>query len=148
MLLAIPAASIAAFTHVAWDSFTHPDRWGSEHIDWLRTEHLGLLGAAWAQYVSGVVGLVVVCAWAVVELRSLPASDPRPQQALSPHALFGAIGVAGAVGVATAVNHMSSGLHSMAFHGVINSIITLVFAVTAVSIAWHLAVRQPARTSP
>jgi hypothetical protein len=146
-LLAIPAASIAAFTHVAWDSFTHPDRWGAEHAGWVQADHLGLAGFKWAQYVSGVLGLMVVCAWALIELRSLPADKPRQSRALGSYALVGAIGIAGAVGVATAIAKVPSGFHSMAFHGVINSIITVVLTVGFVSVAWHRAVREPAGTS-
>lgn len=146
-LLAVPAAAIGAATHIVWDSFTHAGRWGSENVGWLQTEHLGLVGLAWSQYVSGVVGLGVVCAWAIVELRSLPADKPRPPRALSPYALIGAIGIAGAVGVATAIAKVPDGLRWMAFHGVVNSIITGVLTVGAVSLTWHVAVRQRTGTS-
>ncbi len=146
-LLAIPAGSIAAFTHVAWDSFTHPDRWGSQRIGWLRTEHHGLLGYEWAQHASGVIGLLVVGAWAVIELRSLPADKERPPQALSPYALLATFVVAGGVGMAAAFAHVSQGLRWMAFHGVIDGIIAFVLTFTAVSIVWHVVVRHPARTS-
>jgi hypothetical protein len=43
---------VAPATHVFWDAFTHPGRWGPVHIEWLRTEHSGLLGLMWLQYVE------------------------------------------------------------------------------------------------
>ncbi|GAA3519752.1 DUF4184 family protein [Aeromicrobium panaciterrae] len=139
-LLAIPAASIAACTHIAWDSFTHDDRWGSDHVAWLRTDHWGMAGLKWAQYVSGVVGLVIVIAWALLELRSRRPDQPRPARALGPYALVAAIGIAGATGVSTAIVKVPHGLHSMAFHGVINSIVTAVLAVGVMSLIWRIAV--------
>ncbi len=132
-LLAIPAASIAACTHIAWDSFTHYDRWGSDHVSWLRADHWGMAGLKWAQYVSGVVGLLIVIAWALIELRSRRPDQPRPPRALGPYALITAIGIAGAVGAITAIVKVPAGLHSMAFNGVINSIITVVITVSAPS---------------
>lgn len=47
-LLAPVAAALGALTHVVWDTFTHPARWGSDRVGWLHTEHAGPLGTAWA----------------------------------------------------------------------------------------------------
>ncbi|MFE7408494.1 DUF4184 family protein [Isoptericola sp. NPDC057559] len=54
------AAGLGALTHVVWDSATHPGGWTVERVPWLHTPHAGLLGAQWAQYASGAVGLAVV----------------------------------------------------------------------------------------
>jgi hypothetical protein len=62
--------------------------------------------------------------------------------------LITAIVLAGVVGVATAIAKIPAGLHSMAFHGVVNSIITVVLTVGSVCLAWHAASRHPAGTSP
>ena len=36
-LLAPAAAVLGSVTHLAWDAFTHPGRWGVAHVAWLRT---------------------------------------------------------------------------------------------------------------
>src|SRR5436190_2277820 len=74
-LLVAPAASVGAATHFLWDSFTHPGRWGPNHIEWLRAEHVGLEGLRWSQYVSGVIGLAIVIWVSRAYVRSL---DPLP----------------------------------------------------------------------
>lgn len=139
-LLAMPAAVIAAATHIFWDSFTHADQWGYDRVAWLRTDHLGLSGLRWAQYGSAVIGLTVVIWYAVVELRSLPPERPRAPRALGPYALLGAIGVAAVAGLVTVVTAIPDGLYAMAFHGVVVSLITLAVTVLAVCLAWHRAV--------
>lgn len=140
------AAVIGASTHVVWDAFTHPGRWGPRHLPWLRADHLGLAGMTWAQYVSGVLGLLVV-GWAVVaHLRSLPPTDARlPAPALTPAALIAALAAAALAGLVSALLEVSSGLHSMAYHGVVNSLIVLVLGLVCVCMAWHLSGRPETR---
>ncbi len=147
-LLAIPAAAIAAATHIFWDSFTHADRWGYDRVTWLRTDHLGLSGLRWAQYGSALIGLAIVISYAVVELRWLPADDPRPPKALGTYALLGAFGTAAALGLATVVTAIPDGLYAMAFHGVVVSLITLAVTVLAVCLVWHVLVRLRRDESP
>jgi hypothetical protein len=58
------SACLGALTHVAWDLFTHNDRWGPRHIGWLRSEAVSLLGhsVTWAkvlQYASHTLGSAV-----------------------------------------------------------------------------------------
>jgi len=67
------AVVLGALTHVVWDSFTHAGRWGVDLVPWLHTEHLGLPGYTWAQYASGLLGLLVLLLWG---LRHLRAADP------------------------------------------------------------------------
>ena len=68
-------ACLGALTHVAWDLFTHDDRWGPRHIGWLRSEAVSVLGhsVTWAkvlQYASHTVGPVVAVLLLVRILRS------------------------------------------------------------------------------
>ena len=68
--LLVPAGvALGALSHVVWDAFTHPNRWGAQNVGWLHEMHGGLIGSAWAQYLSGALGVVVVGAWAVGSLR-------------------------------------------------------------------------------
>jgi Domain of unknown function (DUF4184) len=62
---AVPVAVvIGATTHVVWDAFTHHDRFGARQIELLTDVHAGPLGtwdgARYLQYLSSVVGLVVI----------------------------------------------------------------------------------------
>ncbi|MBO9533698.1 MAG: DUF4184 family protein [Solirubrobacteraceae bacterium] len=76
---AVIAACIAgATTHVAWDAFTHPDRWGTRRIDWLMQLHGGHMGYTWAQYASSVGGLAILT---VVLLRWWRRAAPQPSLA-------------------------------------------------------------------
>jgi len=145
-LLLVPVAgSVGAATHLLWDSFTHPGRWGPRHIEWLRTEHGGLLGLKWIQYASGVLGLVVVV-WAVVRyVQSLtPLADDRGPSLLPPVVLPAVVMVSGLVGVTTAAIKVPSGFHAMAFHGVINSLIAAAALGLLASGAWQVAGHLPA----
>lgn len=62
------AVILGALTHIIWDSFTHAGRWGVEVVPWLHTEHLGLPGYTWAQFVSGLLGLAVLAVWSLRRL--------------------------------------------------------------------------------
>lgn len=134
------AAALGAATHVFWDAFTHAGRWGVMHVPWLREQHHGVAGYAWAQVGSGVVGLAVV-GWAVVRhLRTLPPNAPR-QRAVHPSLLPAVILAAGVCGLATAMRREPEGLHAMALSGVINGVVTLVVGTAVVCAAWHLRSR-------
>jgi hypothetical protein len=73
-LLVLGSLAIGAFTHVAWDAFTHPGRWGTRHIAWLAAEHGPLAGYRWLQYASGIVGAAVIAGAAVAWWRRTPRS--------------------------------------------------------------------------
>ncbi|VXC49358.1 DUF4184 family protein [Aeromicrobium sp. 9AM] len=138
-LLAPVGALIGAITHAGWDSFTHYDRWGSDHVGWLRADHLGMAGLKWAQYASGVLGLLVVAWFAIAHLRSLPTLDvPRPDRVLSPAALAAVFVASGLTGLASAAATASTGLQSMAFHGVVSSIIVFAVGGVLVCVAWQV----------
>jgi hypothetical protein len=144
-VLAPLGAFIGGVTHVAWDSFTHADRWGTEHIGWLKTDHLGVSGLRWSQYVSAVGGLIIVCAFAVAHLRTLPViREPRPARVLPAAVLPSAIAVAVTAGLVSALGKASVSLHSMAFHGAVSSVITLAAGIVIMCAGWQL-LRQRSR---
>jgi hypothetical protein len=70
-LVAVSLTAGAA-THVLWDAFTHEGRWGARHIGWLAARQGDLTGYRWAQYASGLVGLLVIAAAAWVWWRRDP----------------------------------------------------------------------------
>ena len=79
--LAPVAAVVGALTHVIWDSATHPGRWIVQHIRWLEEDHAGMLGLKWAQYLSGVLGMVFVAGYVVWLLAKRPVAR-RPRSAV------------------------------------------------------------------
>ena len=72
--LVLGGLAVGAATHVLWDEFTHPGRWGAEHVPLLSREWAGEPGYAWAQEASGVLGGLVLLAWVVLWWRRTPAA--------------------------------------------------------------------------
>lgn len=68
----VASLSVGAGTHVIWDEFTHPDRWGTQHFAWLATTHGALPGYRWAQYASGLVGAAVIATTSLQWWRNTP----------------------------------------------------------------------------
>jgi hypothetical protein len=75
-----------AATHVAWDEFTHIDRFGYRHLSWLAQVHGPLAGYRWAQYGSGVVGALLIAVAVRNWWRSAAVVDPQPRSPISPSA--------------------------------------------------------------
>lgn len=134
----VPVAGVVgALTHVAWDSFTHPGRWGWETIPWLSAQQGPLPGGKWLQYGSGVVGMVLVAGAAVLWLRSRPTRDVPPRVTGVP-LLELAVGAASVVALVSAVDRVPQGLHAVAFDGVVHGLVALVAALLLAAAAWHL----------
>ncbi|MCW2747540.1 MAG: hypothetical protein JWP10_682, partial [Nocardioidaceae bacterium] len=143
--LLIPAAAcLGAGTHVVWDAFTHEGRWGWRHVGWLRSEHLGLVGTSWAQYVSGVLGLAIV-GWTVVAyFRAAPLTNiDRPAPVLPSSVGIFVVAVAALTGVATAFATLHQGMHAVAFSSVINALIALALGLGCACAVW--IVKRPWR---
>jgi Domain of unknown function (DUF4184) len=140
-LLAPAAAVLGSLTHLAWDAFTHPGRWGVAHVAWLRADLGGLPAFKWAQYASGVIGLAVVL-WAVIaDVRSRPASQPPRRRALPAPLLPLVVGAAGVWGLVAGTAQVSVGLHAVAFHGVVQGIIAVAVGLGITCMAWLFATR-------
>jgi hypothetical protein len=143
--LAPLAVAIGAATHVFWDSFTHPGRWGARHVDWLQSQHEGVLGLKWAQYVSGSVGLLVVT-WAIaVYLRDAQVGrESRSPRVLTPLALPGAAVLAFGMGIASSAVDLHSGLEAWAFRATVDSVIAVVLGGLVVCTIWQFVYRRTA----
>jgi hypothetical protein len=80
VLWTLLALAVGAGTHVLWDEFTHPRRWGPAHLPVL-AEQWGLLpGYRWLQYLTGLAGGLVLLGWLARWWRRTPAvpGAPRP----------------------------------------------------------------------
>lgn len=138
-VLAPLAAVLGSITHVVWDAFTHEGRWGVQAVPWLQEMQGPLSGEQWAQYGSGVLGLLVVglALFAVVR-RPLAAPAPRPRR-LPSVTLPAAVGVASLISVGTFVLRLDDPFGIAAFHAAVAGIVSLAAALGLVTLAWALA---------
>lgn len=138
--LLVPAAvAFGSLTHVVWDMFTHPHRWGARNVGWLQEVHAGLPGSAWAQYVTGVLGLVLAGAVGVRYLGRRPRTTRPPRvPELGVIALAGVLLGTALLAGFVALSHASEGLHAMAFHGAVLGTISLVVGLLALATLWKL----------
>lgn len=135
------AVVTGAVTHVLWDGFTHPGRFGVRWIGWLSAEHAGVPGHQWAQLVSGAVGGLAVLAWAVARVVRENAPPGRPVIGRSTLrerlgallvVLVGLL-VGALVGLVTA----PPDLESMLFRVVTRGGLAAGLGAVAVCLAWH-----------
>ncbi|QIK67826.1 DUF4184 family protein [Nocardioides sp. HDW12B] len=146
-LLAPAAAALGALTHVTWDAFTHPGRWGVRQVAWLGQDHLGLAGHQWAQYASGVLGLGVVLAATGRHVATRP-----PRARTSPRLLPAAVLPTGAalvalVTVVVGAGRRDEGLHAVAFHGVVAGLQAALVLTAGLTLGWGLLELRRARAA-
>jgi hypothetical protein len=103
MLLVVVACALGALTHLLWDSFTHEGRWGERHVPWLSEQQGVLPGYLWAQYVSSVLGAVVLAVWVVRWWRTTPHAPADRHVPASAIAALAVVAVATVVGAVTGV---------------------------------------------
>ena len=139
------ALAVGSLTHVLWDEFTHPGRFGTAVFPVLAASHpspIGPLeGFRYAQYLSGVVGLAVIAWWVLRTPRRPVERTPVPQHAR----LFPVLVTAGAVAGAVLRIWLASGgelsLRPAVFHGITGGIA----GGTAVLVLMSLAAARSAR---
>ncbi|MFC6715345.1 DUF4184 family protein [Branchiibius cervicis] len=146
-----PAAAVGvvagALTHVLWDSFTHPGRWGSSHIPLLRDDIGPLPGSRWAQYASGVFGVLVVAVFLVRRYRrhpGQPVMDRRLPPGLRWVVLAIVVGVPTLVGALAGVHAMPEGLRIATVSSVRHFSVALLATVLLASCLWWLLPRRTA----
>lgn len=135
-LLAPVAAVLGSLTHVGWDAFTHADRWGVAQVAWLQAGHGPLVGYKWAQYLSGLVGTVVVLAVCLAHLRAQPVHPPRPRRVLPAPVLPVVLALAASYGLVAAVLRLDEGPHAVLYGGVVRGLLATVVAIALVSALW------------
>jgi hypothetical protein len=79
--LVVAALVVGSATHVLWDEFSHPHRWGTDHIPALTETWHGMAGYRWVQYASGVAGAVALAAWLVRWWRRTPPTPSAGEPA-------------------------------------------------------------------
>jgi hypothetical protein len=126
---------IGAATHVLWDEFTHPRRWGTDHILAL-AENWGLLpGYRWLQYASGLVGGAVLLVWFA---RWWRRRQPRPLPgATEPWWVWAVLVLAGTAAGAIAASSAPS-LGAAGFAGATAAGGAVLGVALVLAIGWHL----------
>lgn len=116
--LIVLALAVGAATHVLWDEFTHPGRWGARHLGVLSRTWAGEPGYHWAQELSGVLGAVVLLVWL---LRWWQRSQRRPAPPRpgwwAPWLALGAVGLGGGLTAAVGAPDARSAAVAVAFRG-------------------------------
>lgn len=148
----VVAVSLGALTHVVWDAFTHRGSWGIRMIPAL-DEQIGDLPAyEWAQYASGLLGVVVMCWWMVHRWRiATEGADPdRPEtgRLVPSRPLAAAVISLGAIaGTAIGFRHglgQPDPVRSAFFYAATRGIDVGVFAALGIGVIHRLAVRRRA----
>jgi hypothetical protein len=143
-LVTVVALALGSATHVLWDEFTHARRWGPEHLSAL-DETWGLMpGYRWLQYLSSLVGALVLLAWLVHWWRRTPArSQPDRPAPWWPWALLVAIGV----GVGGPVALTSDGFGEAGFDGTAFGGGAALAVAVVLATAWHVRRRKVRQSS-
>jgi hypothetical protein len=141
------AVVLGSVTHVVWDAYTHRNRWGVASVDWLQADLGPLPGYRWAQYTSGVVGLVVVLAASVSYVRSRAARNALRPRALPGPSMLLVLGAAAAYATVAGLARWSRGVHAVAFHAAVGGIAALAVGTALTCLLWHFVARRRA-TSP
>ncbi len=142
------AVVLGALTHLVWDSFTHAGRWGVEVVPWLHTEHLGLPGDKWAQFVSGLLGLAVLVIWCLRRLADTAPHDDGLRSTSSERRVAWSLVVAGAlVGALIGVLRAGPALVSVLFGAVTLGGAGLGFGMVVVCALWWVRAARPAQVA-
>lgn len=143
VFLVLLSLVVGAATHVLWDEFSHPGRWGTRHIALLEDEVGGLPGYRWVQYASGLVGGLALLAWGVGWWRRT-APEPAGPGRWWPWATLAATGLLAAVaGAATGETYRQA-----AFRAATQGGGAAVGAALLLALAWHLTRARGAPRPP
>jgi hypothetical protein len=143
-LLTVVALAVGSATHVLWDEFTHARRWGPEQIPALAETWWLMPGYRWLQYLSSLLGALLLLAWLARWWRRTPAvAAPHRPGPWWPWALLVAVGTGVGIPVALAAEGFGgAGYDGTTWGG------GAALAVAAVlAAAWHVRRRTVRRVS-
>ena len=70
--------ALGAATHIIWDSFTHPNSWGTNNISGLSYNLLSIPIYKWLQYSGGLIGFLLLLCIAYWSLRAIESRYQTP----------------------------------------------------------------------
>ncbi len=139
LAMVVFALVLGAASHVLWDEFTHPHRWGMNHLPALAEQWGPLPGYRWSQYGSGLVGAAVEALWLWAWWRRT-TPVPVPARPHNGWTWLGLVAVGTTAGLWAAVTSVS--LQRAAFNGATaggGAIAAVAFVLAA---TWHLHHRR------
>ncbi|QHC65361.1 DUF4184 family protein [Rathayibacter sp. VKM Ac-2759] len=156
LLLTAAGLVIGSASHVLWDGFTHVGGPFVAAMPFLEQRIGPFPGYKWAQYASGVLGLLGLCigaaVWYVARKPHLIETDARGPARLAAWTtvLAAAVVPAGIVLAGTGLDPFEEEYRSYVVDAAILVITWSVLAVVGVALLWRLAVAPPpeARTDP
>ena len=138
------ALVVGALTHVAWDSFTHANRWSERVLPWLDSTFLGLALIRWLHLASSLAGLALLGWFLTSWWRGAPevgSTDPVRPVARWGLALL-LLGLAGwATSQAAAAQVLAPGRVSrqmLVIDSLVEFVSTLMLGIIGAAVVWHL----------
>jgi Domain of unknown function (DUF4184) len=133
--LVVVALVVGSATHVLWDEFSHPGRWGTHHLHVLARDWGGLPGYRWVQYGSGLFGVAVEAYWLWRWWQRTPAREvPSAANVRRTWLVLLLVGaVAGCFAAAT-----SHSIQRAAFNGATNGAAAIAAVGILLAVGWHL----------
>jgi hypothetical protein len=145
LLLVLLALAVGAGTHVLWDEFTHPGRWGTEHLPVLASIHGAMPGYRWLQHASGLVGAAALAIWLVGWWRQTKPMPVRARPA-APWLWAGLLVLGTATGLTAAVEAPTP--RAAGFEGATRGGAVVMVAAVLLALAWHLDQRTERPAPP
>ena len=150
---------VGAVTHVAWDSFTHPDAPGVQAVSLLHAQLFSIgpypvFAYKVLQHCSTLVGTVCLALWVSSWLRQAPVHQVAPTPSLSPGrraiAIAAIVGLPLGAGVAMGWLSLSqpltaAGLEVSVWRSVVFSISAVGIAALSFSLVWQVCALSAAR---
>jgi hypothetical protein len=139
--LVLLALAVGAGIHVLIDEFTHPGRWGAEHLPGLAQAWGPLPGVRWLDHAGGLAGGVALLAWLARWWRRTPAVPvPARRRWWLPWAVVAVAGLVGGLSATPGAPDLRSAAVAAAFRGG--------GVVLATAVALALVSVLPARVRP
>ncbi|GMA32389.1 DUF4184 family protein [Litorihabitans aurantiacus] len=143
-LLTTAALALGVLTHVVWDAFTHHGRWGTDAVPLLQERVGGTPLYAWAQDLSGVLGLAVIAIW--FARRPPRALDPAPRAATARLRVLTCTAVVAALGAGAATGLAHGGpLWRIAYEGTRTAMVAVAVVILLGCALWHVRRRWTPR---
>jgi hypothetical protein len=148
LLSVILSLGLGAFTHIAWDAFTHANTFMVDRLDFLRTVIVFIGGYKLyvykiLQHLSSLIGLAVLALWIFRWANAVPASGQVAQVEHLPlksrvTAIAGILVIALTCAVVNSATRWTAGIEHMVMDAVVGGLVGTALSVSVFCIGWHV----------